>query len=106
MKRLVLASLSILLASFTIVPTAQARNHELTPFQLVNLARNGYLMDHGIPRFNQLSFAHRNNRISAEDVIQAAIDDDRVSAEVLEDQGYVFAVDNFLHDLHSPSNNN
>lgn len=106
MKRLVLASLSILLASFTIIPTAQARNHELTPFQLVSLARNGYLMDRGIPRFNQLSTAHRHNQISAEDVIQAAINDGRVSAEALEDQSYIFAVDNFLRDLHSPSNNN
>lgn len=105
MKRFILAIASILLGVLTVAPTAQASNPELTPFRLVNLARNGYLTDQGIPRFNQLSFAHQRHRISAEDVIRAAINDNRVSAEVLEDRSYVAAVDSFLRDLSNPSNN-
>jgi len=101
MKRLIVAGLSALLTSMLVVPVAQARTFELTPFNLVNLARNGYLADHGIPRFNLLSSMYRQGRISARDLIQAAIDDNRVSSEVLEDQGYIRAVNNFLNDLDS-----
>lgn len=106
MKHLIIAGLSVLLTSMLVVPVAQARTFELTPFNLVNLARNGYLMDHGIPRFNLLSSRYRQGSISARDLVQAAINDNRLSSEVLQDQRYIQAVDNFLNDLDSQGDHN
>jgi hypothetical protein len=101
MKRLIITSVSILLTILAVVPVAQAKNYDLSPFNLVNLARNGYLTDYGVPRFNSLSFEYRQGRISAADLVQAAIDDNRISSDVLEDQRYIRAVDRFLNDLDS-----
>jgi len=42
------------LTILAVVPVAQAKNYDLSPFNLVNLARNGYLTDYGVPRFNSL----------------------------------------------------
>ncbi len=105
MKRLIVASTSVLLAFFAVAPAVQAREITTTPFDLVSLARNGYLSDQGVPSFAQLGVAHQRGRLSAEDLVQAAIDDNRLSPEAINDRGYVSAVNSFLRGLTDSINN-
>lgn len=106
MKRLFLSSVSILLTSFAIVPFAQASNGsgELKPNELVNLAYNGYFHEQGVPGFGLLISDYRQGKITAEELVQAAIDSNRAEAEVNQDEGYIFAVDRTLLELSQQPN--
>lgn len=101
LKRIVLASLSLALLSGAVVPSAFARTspYGINPFGLVNLARNGMFRDQGVPGFGRLSAGHQAGRITAEDVIQAAIADGRLSSAALNDTRYVRSVEQQLRDL-------
>ncbi|USR92418.1 hypothetical protein NEA10_06785 [Phormidium yuhuli AB48] len=81
------------------IPSAEAVNHNTSAFNLVQLARNGYLRDQGIPQFNQLAGDYRSGQITAEDLIRAAIAENRISPDVADDPGYLETVDHFLNDL-------
>ena len=82
MKRFVTATLSALALSILVNPAAQA---ETTPNELVNLARTGYLQDQGIPSHNGLAHAARFGQLSAQDLVEAGIADNRLSLEALND---------------------
>ncbi|TVR13403.1 MAG: hypothetical protein EA395_04150 [Phormidium sp. GEM2.Bin31] len=85
--------------SFSGKSPAQSAQFNISAVDLVQLARNGYLREQGIPQFNRLASAYRSGEISAEDVIEAAIADNRLSAGVADDPGYLETVDHFLNDL-------
>jgi len=106
LKRIVLASLSLALLSGAVVPSAFARTgpYGINPFGLVNLARNGMFRDQGVPGFGRLSAGHQAGRITAEDVIQAAIADGRLSSAALNDTRYVRSVEQQLRDLDGSRN--
>lgn len=94
MKRLTIAGLALVgLASL-----APVANAEPSPAQLANLARNGYLTEQGIPSFAVLGTAHQMGRITAEDVIQAAIEDGRLAPEFAT-QRFEAALEQSLTDL-------
>ena len=105
MKRFILAGLSGLVFSAAIAPVTLAepisynpaanavQASNLTPFELVSLANQGYLTAEGIPSQGALVTEYRLGRVSAADVIQAAIQGDRVSADVANDAGYASAVE-------------
>jgi hypothetical protein len=83
---------SILLSSVAIASAVKADTIEVTPFQLVSLAQNGYLEDQGIPKGGTFIDESRAGRITPLQVVQAAVDDGRLSADTLTDQTYLNAV--------------
>ncbi len=92
MKSLIFGSLSMLIMTITSPLNANAAN----PVNLVNLARNGYFKEQGIPSYIALKKAVAFNRINGEDLVQAAIEANRISAERLNDSSYVRSVDQEL----------
>lgn len=90
---------SYILIVFSVTPPAQAVDFNISAIDLVYLARNGYLTEQGIPQFSQLAFAYRSGRVSAEDLINAAIAENQLSPGVADDPGYLETVDHFLDDL-------
>lgn len=69
------------------------------PVALVQLARQGYLVQHGIPSNGDLIYAVQAGQITPENLIQAGINAGQVSPEALQDEGYLNGVRVQLHDL-------
>lgn len=65
----------------------------LQPFNLAFLAYQGYLKEQGIPSYGTLLFKYQTGYLTGKDVVQAAIKANKLSAEVLNDRGYVNAVE-------------
>lgn len=104
MKRFMISGLTVLLTlgSAAIAQAEPAQRtvvHQSTPIQLVSLAERGYLQEQGIPQGNALLTAYDFGQLTARDLIQAAIEDGRVSAGALENANYVNAVENALRGL-------
>ena len=110
MKRLILAGLSVVLASTAIAPAVHAESRgqwlamnailvnqtissELAPFDLVSLARQGYFKQQGIPSYDGLFAAYRSGRLSAQDLVQSAIASHRLPAGFVADRNYLNAVE-------------
>lgn len=84
---------------FALSLEVRANTYRVSPFQLVGLAYDGYLTEQGIPRAYSLIKAIRSGRIQAEDVVQAGVVDGRLSADALQDRGYLVSVDDQLKAL-------
>ncbi|RCJ34308.1 hypothetical protein A6769_22880 [Nostoc punctiforme NIES-2108] len=65
----------------------------LQPFNIAFLAYQGYLKEQGIPSGGTLLFKYQTGYLTAKDVVQAAIRANKLPAKVLNDQGYVNAVE-------------
>src|SRR5919199_556303 len=99
MKHLMLSSLLVLLIAATgptlraqttaLNPTTlnSASTAQLTPFNLVNLARRGYFQQQGIPSYLAFTSAYNLGRI------HAAVKANRLSTDFLTDQKYLTAVE-------------
>jgi hypothetical protein len=74
-------------------------NRDIKPFNLVHRAYSGHFSEQGVPSFNGLATAYQNGQIEAEDLVQTAVDQGRLSPDALDDAGYVNAVDFQLQDL-------
>lgn len=74
-------------------------NRELTPFELVSLANQGYFKNQGIPSYGALLQQYYQGTIRAKDLVQSAIKTNRLSADFLTNQSYVSAVENSLKAL-------
>jgi hypothetical protein len=110
MKLATLINSGILLAAITLIPgiaaaqtptnnsSNQAVNSKIyvQPFNTAFLAYQGYLKNEGIPSAGALVFAYQAGNLTAKDVVQAAVKDNRLPAEVLNDQDYLSAVDSQL----------
>ena len=118
MKRLFLASLSIVAISLSISTSAQARSHKeaivlpmikisnnlptkkyLTPFNLVENAYQGAYRDHAIPGYASLIDGARTGRIAAKDLVKAAIDSENLLPEMIDDLLYLRSVEVQLRSL-------
>jgi hypothetical protein len=77
-------------------PSSNRSVTQATPFDLVFLARKGYFQEQGIPSYGSFHTSVRTGQISAEDIVKAAIAENRVSSEVLNDRGYLNAVERKL----------
>lgn len=114
MKRLIINSLSLVFLSFLAVPVAQAQTQainsetfrnivnpvdQITPFELVSMANQGYFQEQGIPSYLSLVSAHRMGKLRAEQLIEAAIRAKKLSPEILSDRGYLSAVEAQLQRL-------
>ncbi|KAF3885185.1 MULTISPECIES: hypothetical protein [Nostocales] len=107
MKGLIVSSLSLLLLAAA-APATRADdtaynpatsgkapsylNAATTPFDLVNLAYQGYFEKEGIPSYNDLIVGYRSKQVSAEDIIKGAVKAKRLPSQVLSDRGYINAV--------------
>ncbi|MEH2209266.1 hypothetical protein [Nostoc sp.] len=65
----------------------------LQPFNIAFIAYQGYLREQGIPSGGTLLFRYQTGYLTAKDVVQAAIRANKLPAEVLNDRGYVNAVE-------------
>jgi hypothetical protein len=103
MQRLLLTGLSVLLLSAIATPTvhAQSLGTELQPFNLVFLAYQGSFEKDGIPSAGQLIQDARVGKISAKNLVQAAVDQKRLPAQALEDGNYLSAVESQLMSLYT-----
>jgi hypothetical protein len=115
MKRLIVGGLSILLMSAAVVPAARAevlsgnndtqmdstskQVHQITPFNLVYRAYRGEFSEQGIPSYTRLLTAYETGEISAEDLVESAVNANRLPASKLSDESYLSAVQFFLRDL-------
>jgi hypothetical protein len=114
MKGLIIGTLSALFVSAIAAPSVRAETKVLNPnqgsniantqtnltaFELVFLAQRGYLEPQGIPGYQGLVSAYHTGNLTAEDIVQGAIDANRLAANTLGDRQYISAVDAQLASL-------
>lgn len=110
MKTSILISLSALTLSLVAVPTLaneiSAINRtstgsivEITPFDLVYNAYQGYFSDSGIPGYANLIAAVNAGRVKAEDLVEEAIALRRLAPETIDDRAYLNSVAGLLDSL-------
>ncbi|MGF1936378.1 MAG: hypothetical protein RM347_018655 [Nostoc sp. ChiQUE02] len=68
----------------------------LQPFNTAFLAYQGYLKNQGIPSGSALISEYQIGNLTAKDVVQAAVRANKLSAQVLNDQSYLNAVESQL----------
>jgi hypothetical protein len=98
MKRFIFGGISMFAVAIASITNANA-TQQVTPFNLVDLARNGYFQEQGIPSHGALGGAIASKRIQAEDVVKAAIAQNRLASETLNDEDYLNLVETKLDDL-------
>lgn len=76
---------------------------QTTPVDLVNLARHGYLRDQGIPSGGRLDWEYQSGDVTAEKLVKAGIQANRVTSGSLNDRAYLNAVEAELRDLTEPN---
>lgn len=87
-------------ADVAVESTAQmSESRAISPFRLVDLARNGYFESYGIPSHAALVSAVQTGRVTAEDLVESAVMDQRLTADKLDDRRYLRSVDRFLEYL-------
>ncbi|WP_373542073.1 hypothetical protein [Chamaesiphon sp.] len=118
MKRLSLTGLSIIAIVLSVSTSAQARGHQevriqpmikiskniptskyITPFELVGSAYQGQYRDHSIPGFRALIYGTRIGRITAKDLVKAAIESKELLPEMIDDRSYLSNVESQLRSL-------
>ncbi len=110
MVRLMLAAIGTILIGTTAALPAFANETDVdsnvtqdevvtnvTPFKLVSLAYRGQLK--GLSGYNSLLNEVQFGEISGKDVVQYGIDSGKLSAETINNSGYIEVVDNKLQDL-------
>jgi hypothetical protein len=102
MKRVLLGSLSAFALLLAVAPVGKAATQQTSPVDVVNLARNGYFRDRGIPSYARLVQEVAAGQIAAEDIIRAAVQDKRVSPEALTDKRFLNVVEAELHRITLP----
>jgi hypothetical protein len=100
MKRFIFAGISMF--AFTLAGAASANaTQQVTPFNLVDLARNGYFQEQGIPGHGALGDAIESQRVNAamsNDKANANAQN-RLASETLNDEDYLNLVEIKLDDL-------
>jgi hypothetical protein len=82
MKRFIFGGISMFAIALSGAASVNA-TQQVTPFNLVDLARNGYFQEQGIPSHGTLGGAYISKRIQAEDLVKAAIAQNRLASETL-----------------------
>ena len=108
MKRLSLICLSIIAIVLSVGTSAQAQGRTeaisqpmtkiskniptskyISPFELVGSAYQGQYRDHSIPGFGALIDSARIGRITAKDLVKAAIESEELLQEMINDRNYL-----------------
>jgi hypothetical protein len=92
MKRSIFAGISMLVVAIA-SPLSVNATSQTTPSNLANLARNGYFLEQGIPSHSALDTAITRGQVNAENLIEAAIEENKVTPQTLNDQGYINSVE-------------
>jgi hypothetical protein len=94
MKPILVNCLLVITISFGFAAAIEAEvlQSSLTPVNLVFLARNGYFQKQQIPSNAGLKTAVKSGRVQAKDIVKAAIAEDRLSPETLNDRSYINSV--------------
>ena len=71
----------------------------MNPFNLVHLAYRGYFRDQGIPGYSAFLSAYETGKVSSKDIVQNAVKKNKLPPQVLEDRGYLRAVEAHLERL-------
>ncbi len=116
MKRLIVRGLSVLLLAAVTAPAVRAQrvvinsatlnntfNPQLTPFNLVTLAHQGYFQQQSIPSYNRLSVAYQLGKITAKDLVTGAVKARQLDPKYLTDRSYLKAVEaqlSLLENIH------
>ncbi|MBW4660500.1 MAG: hypothetical protein KME15_17650 [Drouetiella hepatica Uher 2000/2452] len=118
MKRLLLFGLSAFVAASAMISPANAQmtgvnaefpdtsaalGMQVTPFNLVFLAYQGFFESEGISMAANLINGYDAGQITAQDLVEAAIKMNRLSTETLSDRGYLSAVTRQLNALSEDS---
>ena len=101
MKIFAIASLIILNLISINVTSAKAQSgqsyqNNLTPRQLISLARQGRFEARGIPGYSGFFSAVRTGKVDAEKLVASAIAQNKLPSSVLQDKSYLDAVDEHL----------
>lgn len=112
MERLLLAAVGTILIATTATPTVLANKtvansnvvqsqvqKNITPFNLVSLAYQGKFKNQGVGGYNSLLTAIVFDEISGKYLVQIGIETRRLSAETINDSGYINSVDSQLKKL-------
>lgn len=75
---------------------ATNQSHNLTPRKLITLARHGRFLDQGIPSHSNFGNGIRSGRITAELLVQSAIEQHRLPKDSLNNSKYIKAVKDHL----------
>ncbi|MFB2935824.1 hypothetical protein ACE1B6_11280 [Aerosakkonemataceae cyanobacterium BLCC-F154] len=106
MKNLIFGGLSVLLLSAIASPTVLAQtntrypvvNNEdsrylISPFDLVSMAYQGFFKNQGVPSAGALINAYALGDVEARDVVNSAVQTDRLPVRALNDRDYIKAVE-------------
>ena len=112
MKRLFLTSLLIVAISLSVNTSAQTRGRTevlakpmtkisnniptrkyITPFELVGSAYQGAYQTHSIPGFGSLLDGAQTGRITAKNLVKAAIESEHLLPEMIDDRNYIRSVE-------------
>lgn len=77
-------------------PYIQQIEQQITPFNLVGSAYQGFFQEHGIPKYGTLISAYMRGKVTPEDIVRAAIQANRLHPTALQDKGYLNAVRTYL----------
>lgn len=109
MKSLIVAGLSALSIGAITIPTmaqevVARKNHsplvnQITPVNLVQLGYQGYFKSQGIPSAGRFIMETASGDISAETLVQSAINQGRLSPDTLNDSAYLHIVQTELDSL-------
>jgi cytoskeletal protein RodZ len=82
-------------------PTAEnPQPTETTAADLVGLAYKGYFKEAGVPGYGSLADAVQFQTISAEDIVRAGVENNRIGQDKLEDAMFLSMVETQLNDLY------
>jgi len=108
MKRFTSSLLVLVLSAVAFAPAAKAdtvQESRLTPFNLSTLAYQGRLSNEGIPGYGALAVGIQTGSITAETVIEAAIDAGRLPETAQDNSTFVSAVARQLDNLADRNHN-
>lgn len=110
MRRLTIGALSAAAITGVLAPSAMAEMHgeysesaaeqlsteDITAFDLTYLAYRGQLEDYGVPGGNFLIQDFRRGDVTAEEIVETAVEHNYVNDAALQDASYIDRVNDFL----------
>ncbi len=75
------------------IASAPVANNQLSPNDLVSLARRGYFKAQGIPSYGAFDASFAAGNITSESLVKNAIASRLISSEAINDKGYLNAVE-------------
>ena len=100
-KILLISGLSIVSLNLITITPAQAQNIEsqannVTPRELIGLARQGRFNAQGIPGYARFGSSVRSGKVNAEKLVASAVAQNRLPESTLQDSHFISAVEEHL----------